>query len=40
MDYIEAIGKVSEDGELWKLWYIAVPSPETAEAYVAAAIEM
>ncbi len=40
MNHIEALGKASEDGELWKLWYTGVPSPETAEAYVVAALEM
>ena len=27
------------DGELWRLWYTAVPSPEGVEAYIAAALE-
>lgn len=40
MGHIEEIGKASEDDDLWKLWYTAVPSPETAEAYVAVALEM
>ena len=26
------------DGELWKLWYTSVPSPDTVESYVATAL--
>ncbi len=26
------------DGELWRLWYTAVPSPDTVDAYVATAL--
>ena len=27
------------DGELWRLWYTAVPAPEGVEAYIATALE-
>jgi len=34
MGHIEEIGKASEDGDLWKLWYTAVPSPKSAQVIV------
>lgn len=35
-----ALAEACRDGELWRLWYTSVPSPETAEAYVDAALAM
>ncbi|MET0508380.1 MAG: GNAT family protein [Burkholderiaceae bacterium] len=34
-----AIGEAVTDGRLWELWYTTVPSPETAVAWVATALE-
>lgn len=33
------IARAASDGRLWELFYTTVPSPETAEAYVASALE-
>ena len=33
------IADAVRDGELWRLWFTAVPEPEQAEAYVAAALD-
>ena len=33
------IARAASDGRLWDLFYTTVPSPETAEAYVATALE-
>lgn len=40
LDHIIALGEASKDGELWKLWYTVVPSPDTAEVYVKDALDM
>ncbi|MEE9327707.1 MAG: GNAT family protein [Cocleimonas sp.] len=40
LDHAIELGKVSNDGELWKLWYTGIPSPETAESYVKVAMKM
>jgi RimJ/RimL family protein N-acetyltransferase len=39
MAHVPALREAAKDGELWKLWYTSVPSPETVEAYVATALE-
>jgi RimJ/RimL family protein N-acetyltransferase len=38
--HVEALARAAADGELWRLWYTSVPSPERAAAYVEAALEM
>ncbi len=38
--HLEAIQEAVGDGELWRLWYTFVPSPETAAAYIEAALSM
>ncbi len=38
MEHAEALREAAKDGELWKLWYTSVPSPDTVEAYVATAL--
>ncbi len=38
--HVGALREAASDGELWRLWYTSVPSPETAERYVDAALEM
>jgi len=36
----EALAMAACDGELWKLWYTSVPSPETTRAYIDTALDM
>ena len=33
-DHAEALRQASRDGELWKLWYTAIPSPEGMDAEI------
>lgn len=40
LSHVPAIGRAVEDGELWRLWFTHVPSPETAAAYVEQALAM
>lgn len=40
LDHANELGEVTNDGELWKLWYTGVPSPETVESYVVSAVKM
>ncbi len=37
-EHVEALKLATMDGELWKLWYATVPSPEEMEAYVNSAL--
>jgi RimJ/RimL family protein N-acetyltransferase len=39
LDHIEPLKTAVADGELWKLWYANVPSPQRMEAYVNSAID-
>ena len=34
-----ALGEATKDGELWRLWVTTVPSPDSAAAYVKAALQ-
>lgn len=34
-----ALAEAVRDGELWRLWFTAVPEPDRTDAYVAAALE-
>ena len=36
--HVLALKEAAADGELWKLWFTTVPSPETAQAYVDTAL--
>lgn len=40
LDHLDGIKEAVQDGELWKLWYTSIPSPETAEAYIKTALDM
>jgi len=40
IDHVSELGEAAKDGELWRLWYTGVPSPETAESYVKDALDM
>ena len=35
----EALAIAAADGELWNLWFTAVPAPEGMRAYIATALE-
>lgn len=39
-EHEEALSMAARDGELWKLWYTSVPSPETTHAYIETALDM
>jgi RimJ/RimL family protein N-acetyltransferase len=36
----DALVKAASDGELWKLWYTTVASPDNMHAYIATALDM
>jgi RimJ/RimL family protein N-acetyltransferase len=38
-DHAEGIQQAASDGELWKLWYTAVPEPQQVAAYIETALE-
>src|SRR5215207_10067620 len=40
LEHSEGISAAVQDGELWKLWYTTIPSPETAEEYIQIALGM
>lgn len=40
LEHASELGEAAKDGELWRLWYTGVPSPETAESYVKDALDM
>ena len=37
--HVPALVEAARDGELWRLWYTSVPTPEGAEAYVKTALD-
>ena len=39
MNHVESLKTAVMDGELWKLWFASVPSPDQMENYVINAIE-
>ncbi len=39
-DHASELGEASKDGELWKLWFTGVPSPEIVKTYVEDALTM
>lgn len=39
MAHKEGLGNVAMDGELWKLWYTMVPTPETAKDFIQTALD-
>jgi N-acetyltransferase len=39
-EHAVALGEAVRDGELWKLWYTAVPSPETMSAEIARRLDL
>ena len=40
LQHLEGIVSAVKDGELWKLWFTSVPSPEKAEEYVKIALDL
>ena len=39
LSHVPALVEAARDGELWRLWYTSVPTPEGAEAYVKTALD-
>ena len=39
MQYLESLQDAVKDGELWKLWYTFVPTPEEMEAWIKKAVQ-
>ena len=39
LSHVPALAEAARDGELWRLWYTGVPTPEGAEAYVKTALD-
>ncbi len=40
LEHLEGFQAAVKDGELWKLWFTSVPSPETAEATIKSALDL
>ena len=40
LEHLDGIKEAVLDGELWKLWFTSIPSPETAETYIRSALEL
>lgn len=40
LEHLEGIQSAVRDGELWKLWFTSIPSPEKAEEYIQFALGM
>jgi RimJ/RimL family protein N-acetyltransferase len=40
LEHVAGMATAVQDGELWKLWYTTIPSPETVEEYIQKALEM
>lgn len=38
-DHAPAFAEAVRDGELWRLWFTAVPEPDKTEAYIASALD-
>ena len=39
-EHEDALKRAAADGELWRLWYTSVPTPEKTAAYIDTALEM
>ncbi len=39
LEHLDNIVSAVKDGELWKLWFTIIPSPETAEEYIKIALD-
>lgn len=40
MEHESALANAAADGELWKLWYTSVPTPDQTRAWIASALDM
>ncbi|MFT3806411.1 GNAT family N-acetyltransferase [Arenimonas sp.] len=40
IEHVPGLQAAAADGELWKLWYTSVPSPDQAQAYVETALAL
>lgn len=40
LEHVDGIKEAVKDGELWKLWFTSIPSPETAEAIIKTALDL
>lgn len=40
LEHVEGIKEAVKDGELWKLWFTHIPSPENAETAIKTALEL
>ncbi|SAK49590.1 GCN5-related N-acetyltransferase [Caballeronia hypogeia] len=40
LEHEQALTAAASDGELWKLWYTFVPSPDKTRAYIETALDM
>ena len=40
LEHLDGLISAVKDGELWKLWFTSIPSPEKAEGYIKTALEM
>jgi N-acetyltransferase len=39
MDHLDGLMSAAADGELWRLWFTSVPSPDAARAYIEDALQ-
>ncbi len=40
LEHLDGLISAVKDGELWKLWFTSIPSPEKAEEYIKTALDM
>ena len=40
LEHADGMGAAVRDGELWKLWFTTIPSPEKVEEYIKTALDM
>jgi len=40
LEHLDGMISAVKDGELWKLWFTSIPSPEKAEEYIKTALDM
>ncbi len=40
LEHLDGMITAVQDGELWKLWFTSIPSPEKAEEYIKTALDM
>ena len=40
LEHLDGLSSAVKDGELWKLWFTSIPTPEKTEEYIKTALEM